>query len=239
MALAPAIDDAKKRTSDDCANNPDGHRWGSIARVTVSARSNRHAPARAAVGISRRWSGPVTKRTMWGTSSPTKPMIPETATQAAAINEALTSIVIDNLAGDTPSEAAVRLPMANKLRSRPKNKAMANPAPTTATTMPTSVQVLEAKLPINQKMMMPTSSPAIYLMKLTPADRMAATMMPERIRLAEDRSPLLAVSQITTINVPTAPANANNGSDQALITARFIHNAMAAPKAAPDETPRV
>jgi hypothetical protein len=48
---------------------------------------------------------------------------------------------------------------------------------------PTSLQVFEPKLPINQKMMTATCSSATYFKKLMPADKMAATIMPERIRL--------------------------------------------------------
>ena len=49
---------------------------------------------------------------------------------------------------------------------------------------------MEPKLPISQKMITLTCSSTMYLIKLTPADRMAETMIPDRIRLLEE-SPAL------------------------------------------------
>ncbi len=54
----------------------------------------------------------------------------------------------------------------------------------------TSAHVLEAKLPISQKMIIETCSSATCFKKLIPADKMAATMIPERIRLLEEKPPL-------------------------------------------------
>ena len=44
---------------------------------------------------------------------------------------------------------------------------------------------------MSQKMMTETCSSAMYFMKLMPADRIAATMMPERIRLLEEKAEVL------------------------------------------------
>ena len=63
---------------------------------------------------------------------------------------------------------------------------MKKPIQTMVVTSPTSVQVLEPKLPISQKIMTATCSSATYFKKLMPADKMAATMMPDNIKLFED-----------------------------------------------------
>ena len=68
----------------------------------------------------------------------------------------------------------------------------ARPMPINSSSRLTSVQVLEPKLPINQNIMTETCSSAIYFNKLIPADKIAATMIPERIRLLEDNPPLEA-----------------------------------------------
>ena len=63
---------------------------GNTERVIVSAVSNKIAPAKRDMGISRRLSGPVSSLIIWGTKSPTKPMIPDTDTHIAATNDAVT-----------------------------------------------------------------------------------------------------------------------------------------------------
>ena len=52
---------------------------------------------------------------------------------------------------------------------------------------PTSVQVAPAKLPMSQNIMTATCSSARYLQKLIPADKIAETMIPERIKCVDDR----------------------------------------------------
>ena len=79
--------------------------------------------------------------------------------------------------------------------------------------MATSVQVREAKLPISQKIMTPTCSSARYFRKLIPADRIAATIMPDRTRLVDDNPPLPDARKTTSNNVPAAPTNAKSGTE--------------------------
>src|SRR5207244_5669682 len=45
-------------------------------RASASARTRKAAPPRAEAGRTTRWSGPVTSRTAWGTTNPTKPTSP-------------------------------------------------------------------------------------------------------------------------------------------------------------------
>ncbi len=51
-------------------------------------------------------------------------------------------------------------------------------------------QVLDAKLPISQKIITETCSLAMNFKKLIPAERMAATIIPDKIRLL-DESPAI------------------------------------------------
>ena len=86
----------------------------------------------------------------------------------------------------TPSEAAIWGPSDIRFISRAKTRKTPSPAAVLAPASATSPQLLEAKLPISQKMMTATCSSATYFRKLMPAERIEATMMPERIRLLED-----------------------------------------------------
>ncbi len=55
------------------------------------------APARKQTGKSFRLSGPELDLIMWGTNSPTNPMIPETGTQTAVTKEAVINLFIQKL----------------------------------------------------------------------------------------------------------------------------------------------
>ncbi len=57
-------------------------------RAMVSEAMRKEAPSKAEAGRRRRWSGPKSNRTEWGTIRPTKPINPHTETEAAVINEA-------------------------------------------------------------------------------------------------------------------------------------------------------
>ena len=62
--------------------------------------------------------------------------------------------------------------------------------PTSGNISNTSIQVLDPKLPMSQKIITATCSSAIYFKKLMPAESMAATMMPDKIKLFEETPPL-------------------------------------------------
>ena len=171
-------------------STPMGISDGKTARVMVSAVSNNMAPAKRDMGISRRLSGPVISLIIWGTKSPTKPMIPDTDTHIAATNDAVTSRKMVVLLVSTPSDDAVRCPNDSRFMSREKNIKVKKPIRINRNVIPTSLQVFDPKLPINQKMMTATCSSATYFKKLIPADKMAATMIPERIRLFDESPPL-------------------------------------------------
>ena len=58
--------------------------WNKV-RPNVSHNNTKQAPPKAEAGITRRWSGPTKRRTMCGTTRPTKPILPPTHTEIAVI----------------------------------------------------------------------------------------------------------------------------------------------------------
>jgi len=194
-------------------STPMGTSTGRTALVIVSAPRSSPAPARLEAGINFLLSAPVKKRIRCGTIRPTKPIMPDTDTQTAVMKDAVTRRIILTLPAEMPNELADRSPRDMIFRSRAKNRQIKKPAKTQTQLKETSAQVLEAKLPINQKMMMETCSSAMYLRKLIPADKMAATIIPDSIKLLEDISPLKEERDITATRVPTAPQNAKIGTE--------------------------
>jgi len=164
-----------------------GISWGRTARVIVSAKRSRTAPDNMDRGISFRLSGPVINLTIWGTRSPTKPIMPDIDTQTAARKEPERSRIKVTFFKSTPRLDADFAPREIRLRSLAKNMEIKNPAIRKIMMVATLSHVLEAKLPISQKMMTDTCSLAMNFKKLIPAERMAATITPDKIRLLEER----------------------------------------------------
>lgn len=219
-----------------------GISWGRTALVMVSAQRRRDAPTSIETGTSLRLSGPVTNLTMWGTRRPTKPIIPETETEIAARREPVTSSINVTFLVSTPRLVADLSPRETRFKSLAKNMAVTKPPPRKSSVSTTSNQVLEAKLPMSQKIITATCSSAVYLRKLIPAERMAPTIMPERIRVLEEREAeeFFPVYEryITKSRVRQAPAKANSGTET-IAAPRLKRIAIQAPKAAPAETPSV
>ena len=152
----------------------------------VSANNNKKAPASMDRGISFRLSGPVINLIVCGTRRPTNPMIPETDTQTAAIIEPVTSKMMVTFFKSTPRLVADLAPSEIKFKSRAKNIAIKNPIIRKIRTAEKSSHVLDAKLSISQNIMTETCSLAMNFKKLIPAESMAATMIPDRIRLLDE-----------------------------------------------------
>ena len=71
---------------------PTGISVGAITVLaTVSQMIKKLAPNSMEAGINILWSGPMSKRTMCGTTRPTNPIGPLIATTAPVISEALTN----------------------------------------------------------------------------------------------------------------------------------------------------
>lgn len=106
----------------------------------------------------------------------------------------------------------------------------------------TSLQDFPTRLPISQKIMTPTCSLAKYLIKPIPADKIAETMTPARIKVLDESLSSGAASEKTMARVAIAPKKAKSGienqkgNDMPKIVKM---NAREAPKAAPEEIPSV
>lgn len=98
---------------------PMGISWGAtMVRASRSPRTMKEAPNSTPTGSERRWSDPTSSRTMWGTTSPTKPITPLTATDTPAISEVTRSRLRRSRWTSTPSEEAASAPIARALRDR-------------------------------------------------------------------------------------------------------------------------
>ena len=200
------------------------------------------APAIIDIGITFKLSGPVINLTMCGIRSPTKPIMPETETEIAASNEPVTSKITTTFLISTPRLDAAFSPRDIRFKSLAKRIDIKKPIVKKLETTMASIHVFDAKLPISQKIITETCSSAIYFKKLMPADKIAAIIIPDKIRLFEEKfKPALLeepARKITRIRVEIAPTNANKGIETKKVP-RFNKIAMHAPKAAPAETPRV
>jgi len=87
-----------------------------------------------------------------------------------------------------------------------------------------------------------TCSSAIYFRKPIPAERMDATITPERMRVFDESRESGAARENTAMSVASEPAKAKSGTEIQLGTLRPIIDiimAREAPKAAPEEMPSV
>jgi hypothetical protein len=182
----------------------------------------------------------------WGTIKPTKPMIPATATEAEAAREAAPKSLSLTLRVSTPKVSADLKPRVMILRSVAEVKEISKAGTKKTNTNKESVQVRAWKDPNNQKMMELTCSPARYLMKEIPADKIADIMTPASIRLVGES--LLSLSEaklITTNRVRAEKINAPRAGEKGLVKKGIVGIVgerimiTEAPKAAPEDTPKV
>ncbi len=90
--------------------------------------------------------------------------------------------------------------------------------------------------------MMPTCSLAKYLIKPIPADNIEETITPARMRVLEERRSSGEAREKTMARVDIAPINAKRGTEiqKGMEMPKIVNiNAIEAPKAAPEEMPRV
>ncbi len=144
---------------------------GRSVRARRSAQTVRIAPHKAATGTRGRCGGPIRPRAVCGTTSPTNPMMPDTATATAVRSAASASVPALNRSTSTPTERAV---------SSPKEKA-SSPAPRTAKrTIPISANGARMatwghsallKRPISHSRILRCSSPASASSRVISAHR--------------------------------------------------------------------
>jgi len=186
---------------------------GKTALVIVSAVKSKIAPVNAEAGINLLLSGPKIKRIKWGIIRPTKPIIPDTDTQTAVTRDAVIKRIILTRFVSIPKEEADLSPNDIIFKSRAKKTDTTSPIETNKKVKKTSDQILEPKLPISQKIIIETCSSATYLIKLIPADKIAATIKPDNIKLVEDILPLEDDRTSTAPRVVTPPINAKKGTE--------------------------
>ena len=99
---------------------PIGISWGdTMVRASRSPTTMNDAPNSTPTGSTRRWSDPTISRTMCGTTRPTNPMTPLTATATPTMSEVTMNRLRRSRCTSTPSDAAGSAPMASALRDRP------------------------------------------------------------------------------------------------------------------------
>ncbi len=221
---------------------PMGISCGRTALVIVSALKSKIAPIRRDTGIRRLLSGPVTSLTIWGIRRPIKPIIPDTETAIAANIDPVTNKIKVTFLVSTPRLEADLGPREIKFKSLANKSAITKPIIVKIQVIETSIHVFEAKLPISQNIITETCSSAMYFKKLIPAESIAATIIPDKIRLLDERVTAEFLPEyernITKKSVRHAPAKANKGTDTNEAP-RFKIIAAQAPKAAPADTPKV
>src|SRR5699024_4425335 len=124
---------------------------GSTTRQSTSAQSRNSPPASAARGTRRRWSAPNRSRTPWGTTSPTKPMIPAAQTARPVIRAVTARQTIRRRCRSVPRVRAVSSPSSIRLRARLRVRKKAVPSRAASTSTPLEGQLAAAMLPMVQR----------------------------------------------------------------------------------------
>ena len=127
------------------------------------------APKSAERGSTRRALGPTTRRTACGTMSPTNPMSPASATEAAVTSAASPSSSIRSRRTSTPRWAAASSPSSSASRARARETMSSVPMMTTGNPTSSCDQDALAKLPRRYETMRRRLSPDRYIAMASPA----------------------------------------------------------------------
>ena len=136
-----------------------------------------------------------------------------------------------------PRVAAFRSPSERMFIFSVKKLARKSSGKKVRLTQSRSFHEREEKEPISQKTMVPTSSPAIYFIKLKPAEKKELTIIPARI--SDVLFILLSIKDIVRVSIRLIIENrkAKNDVVKRPKKLRLSIIARAEPKDAPDETP--
>ena len=102
--------------------------------------------------------------------------------------EPVISRIIITFLISTPRLEAAFSPRDIRFKSLAKRIDIKKPIVKKLETARTSIHVFDAKLPMSQKIITETCSSAMYFKKLMPADNIAAIIMPDKIRLFEEKA---------------------------------------------------
>src|SRR5689334_3693518 len=198
------------------------------------------APATALAGSSVLLDGTSTSRTACGTTKPTNPTKPATAT-AAPVKTAVVKVNM-RLADSTstPNEAAVSSPCCNKSRSRDCTIAATRPSRTNGAHSQKCVQVRASSPPIIQN----TMSCAICQFtiftessKLETAVNSDPAATPASSRVVTGVTPPRVAMAYTNANATSAPVMAARGSEITDVTLQPATKAITPPRTAPAPAP--
>ena len=136
-----------------------------------------------------------------------------------------------------PRVAAFRSPSERMFIFSVKKLARKSSGKKVRLTQSRSFHEREEKEPISQKTMVPTSSPAIYFIKLKPAEKKELTIIPARI--SDVLFILLSIKDIVRVSIRLIIENRKAKKDVVKRPKKLRLNiiARAEPKDAPDETP--
>lgn len=141
-------------------------------RASMSQTSTKEPPSKAAAGRSQRLSLPTSRRTIWGTSSPTKPSSPEKLTAAPASRAAARIAINRTRPTCSPRLAALSSPSWSTFSSTERNRARAVPTARYQPLRPIAARVTPEKPPIMKLEAPARLSGASRVMVLLPAVRM-------------------------------------------------------------------
>jgi hypothetical protein len=176
---------------------------------------------------------------MCGTTRPTNPIIPLLETimelmMLASVRSTTLSLVVL-----MPRVAAFLSPSERIFIFSVKKYVITSKGKKVRLTQSRSFHDREEKEPISQKTMVPTSSPAIYFIKLRPAEKKEFTIIPASI--SDVLFILLSIKDIAIVSTRLIIENRKAKNDVVKRPKKLRLNIMARaePKDAPDETPSI
>eukprot|EP00828_Plagiopyla_frontata_P019492 TRINITY_DN2492_c0_g1_i1.p1 TRINITY_DN2492_c0_g1~~TRINITY_DN2492_c0_g1_i1.p1 ORF type:complete len:986 (-),score=367.62 TRINITY_DN2492_c0_g1_i1:246-3203(-) len=152
-----------------------------MSRATVSDTSRSRPPQKMEAGSRQRWSEPMMRRTMCGTTSPTKPMMPRNAMMKAVSMEESSMPTMRTRSTRTPRPRAVSSPASMALQFQLLAMKQIEVSTVTTEMMPSSYQEARAVSPKVQKTMAAScTSSAKNCRNMVPAVNSAPRATPVR-----------------------------------------------------------
>ncbi|OLL89037.1 Macrophage infectivity potentiator-related protein [Pseudonocardia sp. Ae356_Ps1] len=233
----------KKGTPIAAVRMPIGSSVGaSTRRAAVSDQTTTSAPSSTHTGRVRRWSAPNSSRARFGTTSPTNPMLPDTATTAPVSSPVRTNSAARSRVGSVPRAEAASSPSTSRLTRFACHHSGTSSTPTTAADSPSRSQRAPARLPSIQNR---TCCWASVLRvrssrnEVTPPSSCPTATPASTIRVACSR-PRTRDRTKTPTPVSTAPANAAAGRvNSPAVAVPIVVMTRTAPTEAPDDSPRM
>src|SRR5712691_4943414 len=212
---------------------------GRMTLDTVSARTRSVAPPRAESGRRKRKSRCQMRRMRWGTSRPTKPMIPLTATAAPVTMDAAANPIRLTRSTSTPRDFASSSPNVSMRRSLAIVISTTVVITKSEASRMTSLHVAPKSVPIIQRSaaVRSLSRDSAKAIRMT-AEKSALRTRPERRSLVGSVYSRRRARRKTAAVAPHAPTKATSGTSPGMAASPSAVD-TAAPAAAPPDTPRM